>query len=41
MYGFYLAFEWLGRHWGWGALAVGIIVTTIALNLYFERRTPR
>jgi hypothetical protein len=41
MYGIYLIFDWLGRHPIWSTLGASVILVTIAISWYFDRRRPR
>lgn len=40
MYLFFLIFDWLALHSGWVALAGFILVSTLAISWYFERKRP-
>lgn len=38
MYAFYQIFDWLGRHAAWTALAGFVLISTLAITWYFDRR---
>ena len=38
MVAFYYLFDWLARNAGWTAFGLFVLVTTIAISLYFDRR---
>ncbi len=35
---FYLVFDWFARYSAWTALAAFVVVTTLAVTWYFERK---
>jgi hypothetical protein len=38
MYRIHLFFDWLGQHTLWLVLGVLVVVGTVAVSLYFDRR---
>jgi hypothetical protein len=41
MVAFYYLFDWLGRHPGWTAFGLFVLVTTISISLIFDKRRRR
>jgi hypothetical protein len=37
MYAFYLAFDWVSNHLGWGLLGVLVLAGTVAITLRVDR----